>query len=374
MGSCLSKSSVQVEHGPIRTHLDEENDAPLLSERENAGMCVPELSDDEGGILVDEDDISDSNMCSDRLIDSLDGYNLIGQIGQGASSVVYHMEKDGVHYAVKMCDLKKKQVSFLNSDTHKPKEEAAILRKFDHPYVIKMYDIIENLQDDVVFIVMEYLPCGTIMKSTSVDEKKMLFAQALAALEYVHYQRIGHCDIKPDNILIAPDKTVRLCDFGISEFVPENSPLQSHTLKGSPYYSAPEVLRGEPYCLFKADIWAMGITLYQIIFGKLPFVGGNIFHQQQIVENTEISFPEGTDPNLSHLISKMLARDPSERYSITDIWMHKWMSGLFACINQSEFAKANAIFKGITKSDRKNSITQWIRSASRSRNSSSCQS
>ena len=281
------------------------------------------------------------------------GYKKIKILGKGASSEVYEMEKMGKKFAAKFCYVSPITVNFLNLQNHQPKEEAVILRNFNFPFIIKIYDIIDV--NDTVLLIMELLTGGNIMSIDNYDKKMIAFAETLSAVEYIHSQRIAHRDIKPDNVLLDADGHVRLTDFGISEHVPPGKEIESHVTKGTPAYSAPEVFYNTPYNLFIADIWSLGVTLYQMMFNTLPFIGKTLVSLQKEVETKEPTFPETADKSLVDLIKRMLEKDQKSRISINDIWKHPWMNNMRKDIE-------NTVMKLKDKTpqtfyDRKNSIT-----------------
>ena len=257
---------------------------------------------------------------------SCSGYRYVKHIGSGASSEVIEMEKDGIHYAVKSCTKNNKKVNFLNLQTHEPKEEAAILRNFNSPFVIKIYDIIES--EENVMIVMELLKGGSILKLREIPQLKKAFGQSLIALEYIHSRYIAHHDIKPDNILLDSDNNIRLVDFGVSEYVEDPDDLKSHVQKGTATYSAPEVFDSQPYDLFKADIWSMDITFYQVMYKTLPFTGKNVFALQNNIATKPIEFPPDSDPDFNNLVSSMVEKEPSKRANFIDLWKNPWLKGV----------------------------------------------
>ena len=297
--------------------------------------------------------LTDDNLGGQTAQRTICGYTYVRSIGRGASSEVVQVEKGGVNYAVKICFISQNTVNFLNPETHQPKEEAAILRNFDHPHVIKIFDIIDNQTS--VLIVMELLPGGTMLSLNNVEDQKMAFAESISALSYVHKQKIAHRDIKPENILLDEKGSVRLCDFGISELVPDPDTPHKYLMKGTAAYSAPEVFNSNPYNLFIADIWSMGVTLYQMAFKRLPFVGKNVFDLQKIIETTKPVYPDDADPELKDLIQGMLEKDPAKRLTIPQIWQHPWMKGMYEIV-EAGISPANAN-SNRTLFDRKNSVS-----------------
>lgn len=108
----------------------------------------------------------------------------------------------------------------------------------------------------------------------SEEEAKNYFSQILSAVEYCHLNRVTHRDIKPENLLVDKGSQLKLCDFGLSNFLRDGEFLK--TSCGSPNYAAPELISGEKYCGPEVDVWSMGIVLYAIVSGSLPFDESNI--------------------------------------------------------------------------------------------------
>lgn len=281
-----------------------------------------------------------------------EGYKIIRVLGRGASAQVYEMEKEGIRYAVKVCIISDLTVNFLNPETHQPKEEAAILRNFNHPYVIKIFDIIEN--KICVYIIMELLSGGNILSISDIKQKKIAFAQICAALEYIHSLNFAHRDIKCENTLMDENNVIKLCDFGISEYIGNPKELTPHKMKGTPAYCAPEVFSSDPYDLKVADIWSLGVLLYVLFFGKIPFTGKNIFELEKTIKSVEPEYPESADPDLVDLLKGILTKNAKHRYTIQQIWNSEWMKGLEKEVkNKAAFIPAGIPINTFT---RKNSI------------------
>ncbi|KAK8899339.1 hypothetical protein M9Y10_001653 [Tritrichomonas musculus] len=306
------------------------------------------------------------------------GYKYVKKLGKGAFSTVIEMKKDNVSYAIKVCDMSKDKNKFFkyssqqdvkNNNNKKrnrssefdPKEEIAIMKRFSHPYVIKFFDFYEDVKSKKIYIVMEYLSGGDISKCTTLQQKKMAFAQSVSGLQYIHFQRIAHLDIKVDNILRAEDGSIRITDFGISELVPEGTNKISIQMKGTPAFSAPEMFGEAMYDPFAADVWSLGVTLYFILFNRLPFIADKLSEIQRKVTAEEVKFPAGSDSKASDLIRKMLRKNPDKRIKLNEIWDHPWMEGMRDKVSQNSFTKqkpGSQIYKSITPSMRKSSISK----------------
>ena len=312
------------------------------------------------------------------IISKVYGYKFVRKLGKGAFSKVVEMKKENKSYAVKICDMSKEKFKFFkyasqtnvkNCNASKkpnsiisvgPKEEVAIMKRFSHPYVIKFYDFYEDAAEKKVYMVMELLPGGNIGRCATLQQKKLAFAQCVSGLQYIHFQRIAHRDIKVDNILRAADGSIRIADFGVSKLVPEGTNKISIEMIGTPAYSAPEIFGDSTYDPFAADVWSLGVTLYYILFDRLPFIADKLSEIQRKVTVEDVRFPDGTDKNASDLIRKMLKKNPNKRIKLNDIWEHPWLNGMKEKVVKPNFVHENSqnqIYKAITPSQRKNSIS-----------------
>mmetsp|Transcript_17152 Transcript_17152/g.2831 ORF Transcript_17152/g.2831 Transcript_17152/m.2831 type:complete len:142 (-) Transcript_17152:975-1400(-) len=138
----------------------------------------------------------------------------------------------------------------------KVKREIKILRLFQHPNIIRLYDVIENTKK--ISLVMEYLPGGELYNlierrgKLSEDEARSYFQQIICGIEYCHRHRVTHRDIKPENLLIDADKNIKIADFGLSNLMDDGKFLS--TSCGSPNYAAPELISSTPYSGPEIDI------------------------------------------------------------------------------------------------------------------------
>lgn len=146
--------------------------------------------------------------------------------------------------------------------------------RFDHQHVITLFEIIET--DTDLFLVQEYAENGDladyIRKRMYIDlpECRKIFQQLTAAVDYLHREmRISHRDIKPENILLTKNNNVKLADFELSGRLSDGQFLR--TFCGTPSFAAPEIVSGKPYDGTMCDVWSLGVTLYNLLSGNLPF-------------------------------------------------------------------------------------------------------
>lgn len=163
----------------------------------------------------------------------------------------------------------------------------------------------------------------------SEEEAKSYFKQILSAIDYCHFFRIAHRDIKPENLLVDRGNLLKLCDFGLANFVRDGEFLK--TSCGSPNYASPEIISGEKYCGTEVDTWSLGVILYAIIAGVLPFDESSIpllFNKIKSKLHTDGRFriPHTFSPELADLVTRMLVPDPLSRITIHQIKCHPWVA------------------------------------------------
>jgi serine/threonine protein kinase len=198
-------------------------------------------------------------------------YRVVGRLGEGSTCVVakaVHRET-GQSYAVKIIESMDNLPFALSAAVER---EIRLLRTFAHTSIIKLIEVIR--ENDRIFVVMEHCEGGTLLdvilsdKLKSISEVKRLFSQIAEGISYLHDRGIAHGDIKPDNIVLTSEGDVKLIDFGFSKecligFDDDKS--------GTVQYCAPELFRSGAYDTRKADSWSLGILLFVMATGTLPY-------------------------------------------------------------------------------------------------------
>lgn len=259
-------------------------------------------------------------------------YLLLNVIGEGSTSTVYKAlcEPSGRMVAIKCFKAYTKEVE----------REIRIHKDLTHPNIAKFYEFISD--EDGYYIVMELAEGGTLLEWINfcgfINEimARKLFVQMVSALDYLHNEmNIIHRDMKPDNILIDADYNIKIIDFGLSKRFDRRSPI-FHKKCGSVAYVAPEIISDNCYSL-ETDIWSIGVILYALINGCLPFYDQDLAVLFRQITEDEPMIKEYLSYELKDLLLKLFLKDPKERITLEKIKEHPFVRT--ACVKQSNIEK-----------------------------------
>lgn len=229
------------------------------------------------------------------------------------------------------------------------KREIEIMKLLNHPNIVKLIDVLEKKEEGTTFLVVEYVAGGElfdyIVANGMVKEKegRQFFRQIVSAVEYCHANLIVHRDLKPENLLLDGDGNIKISDFGLSNIMQPGKLLDSFC--GSPLYAAPEILLAERYIGPPVDVWSMGVILYALLCGHLPWCGET---QSEITHNSirgNYEEPETLSPSVRDLIRKMLTPSPRDRITIEDIRLHPWINEGFSELPPSLLVVRQPVFE-----------------------------
>ncbi|KAJ1351739.1 Calcium/calmodulin-dependent protein kinase kinase [Parelaphostrongylus tenuis] len=304
-----------------------------------------------------------SQQSSDSYI-QLNQYRLMEEIGQGSYGIVKlaYNEQDKNLYALKVLDKIKLLKNFAcfrppparkakpspsthNNPLQLVQREIAILKKLSHPNVVKLVEVLDDPNDNYLYMVFEFVERGSILdvptdKPLDEDSAWKYFRDTLRGLEYLHYQKIIHRDIKPSNLLLSDSGHVKIADFGVScEFEGIDAFLSGTA--GTPAFMAPEALMEGSNHFYSGraqDMWSLGITLYAFVIGKVPFWDNYVIALHRKIKNDPVIFPE--EPHLSDplkdVILGMLKKDPGHRLLLQEVKVHGWVTRRGTCSMPSE--------------------------------------
>lgn len=308
----------------------------------------------------------------------LNQYRLKEEIGQGSFGIVKlaYSEEDDSHYAMKILSKKKllKRAGMFgrqppprrgrSNSTSNPLDqvyhEIAVLKKLNHPNIVKLVEVLDDPDSDNLYMVFEFLEKGPVIEiptNTPLSETQAwtYFRDVVLGMEYLHHQKIIHRDIKPSNLLLDEKGRVQIADFGVCNQFEGVDALLSGTA-GTPAFVAPEALsenRSE-YSGKAVDVWAMGVTLYAFVVGNVPFHDASVLILYNKIRNQPLVFPSTISTELQDLLSRMLKKNPADRITVPEIKVHSWVTknGMFPMPSESE----NCVFVEVTEEEIDNCV------------------
>uniref|UniRef100_A0AAX7UDK5 non-specific serine/threonine protein kinase n=1 Tax=Astatotilapia calliptera TaxID=8154 RepID=A0AAX7UDK5_ASTCA len=205
--------------------------------------------------------------------------------------------------------------------------EVQIMKLLKHPHIIRLYQVMET--ERMIYLVTEYASGGEIFdhlvahgRMAEKDARKK-FKQIVAAVHFCHCRSIVHRDLKAENLLLDHNLNIKIADFGFSNMFSRGQLLK--TWCGSPPYAAPELFEGKEYDGPKVDIWSLGVVLYVLVCGALPFDGSTLQNLRARVLSGKFRIPFFMSTDCEYLIRHMLVLEPSRRLTMEQICKNKWM-------------------------------------------------
>ncbi|XP_058613172.1 serine/threonine-protein kinase MARK2 isoform X6 [Onychostoma macrolepis] len=254
-------------------------------------------------------------------------YRLLKTIGKGNFAKVKLAKHvlTGKEVAVKIID----KTQLNSSSLQKLFREVRIMKLLNHPNIVKLFEVIET--DKTLYLVMEYASGGEVFDylvahgRMKEKEARAKFRQIVSAVQYCHQKCIVHRDLKAENLLLDADMNIKIADFGFSnEFTLGN---KLDTFCGSPPYAAPELFQGKKYDGPEVDVWSLGVILYTLVSGSLPFDGQNLKELRERVLRGKYRIPFYMSTDCENLLKKFLILNPTKRGSLEQqIMKDRWMN------------------------------------------------
>jgi len=219
-------------------------------------------------------------------------------------------------------------------------QEIAIMKKLQHMNIVNLIEVIES--ENVLYLILEYIPHGSLAKETAkgkklgshIDDVELLriyVRHMVSGLAYLHSQRICHSDIKPENILIGANNVLKLADFGLSKYLLLGESKEVFKEKeGTLAFQPPECLNetGDlKFSMFPTDIWSLGVTMYQLKYGVLPFWSEDAEILMNKIIDERVRFPTWEkDEDFIDMMKSLLHKNPSKRITIEELCGHSWIT------------------------------------------------
>ncbi|XP_070984650.1 MAP/microtubule affinity-regulating kinase 3-like isoform X2 [Oncorhynchus clarkii lewisi] len=253
-------------------------------------------------------------------------YRLLKTIGKGNFAKVKLARHilTGREVAIKIID----KTQLNPNSLQKLFREVRIMKILNHPNIVKLFEVIET--ERTLYLVMEYASGGEVFDylvahgRMKEKEARAKFRQIVSAVQYCHQKRIVHRDLKAENLLLDADMNIKIADFGFSnEFTMGN---KLDTFCGSPPYAAPELFQGKKYDGPEVDVWSLGVILYTLVSGSLPFDGQNLKELRERVLRGKYRIPFYMSTDCENLLKRFLVLNPAKRGTLEQIMKDRWIN------------------------------------------------
>ncbi|XP_076131547.1 MAP/microtubule affinity-regulating kinase 3-like [Alosa pseudoharengus] len=253
-------------------------------------------------------------------------YRLLKTIGKGNFAKVKLARHilTGREVAIKIID----KTQLNPTSLQKLFREVRIMKLLNHPNIVKLFEVIET--EKTLFLVMEYASGGEVFDylvahgRMKEKEARAKFRQIVSAVQYCHQKHIVHRDLKAENLLLDADMNIKIADFGFSNEFTMGSKLD--TFCGSPPYAAPELFQGKKYDGPEVDVWSLGVILYTLVSGSLPFDGQNLKELRERVLRGKYRIPFYMSTDCENLLKRFLVLNPVKRGTLEQIMKDRWIN------------------------------------------------
>lgn len=277
------------------------------------------------------------------MVKKVGKYELGRTLGEGTFGKVKYAVNTETNEAVAIKVLDKEKIQKQNMG-NQIKKEISIMKMVKHEYIVGMIEVLASKTK--IFIVLELIVGGELFDKIvtvgklSEEQAFFYFEQLVEGVEYCHKLGVCHRDLKPENLLLDEHGNLKISDFGLSSLYVGDAEMDGasrtellHTTCGTPNYVAPEVIADQGYDGKKADVWSIGVILYVLLAGFLPFDEGTIMALFSKIQKADFTYPKWFSPEVRALLDQVLVADPKVRISLTQLKDHPWMVQYRSALN-----------------------------------------
>ena len=269
------------------------------------------------------------------MVKKVGKYELGRTLGEGTFGKVKYAVNTETNEAVAIKVLDKEKIQKQNMG-NQIKKEISIMKMVKHEFIVGMIEVLASKTK--IFIVLELIVGGELFDKIvtvgklSEEQAFFYFEQLVEGVEYCHKLGVCHRDLKPENLLLDQNDNLKISDFGLSSLYVGDAEMDGaartellHTTCGTPNYVAPEVIADQGYDGKKADVWSIGVILYVLLAGFLPFDEGTIMALFSKIQKADFTYPKWFSLEVRALLDLVLVADPKVRISLTQLKDHPWM-------------------------------------------------
>ncbi|OHS98943.1 CAMK family protein kinase [Tritrichomonas foetus] len=281
----------------------------------------------------DEEEESGEELVSQTLShpipSSIGQYEIRGTVGEGAFSVVRlaYSPKTKQYYACKVIERLRLKHNDLEN---RFQSEIRVHQQMHHPGIVQLIDILND--EHFYYVLVEFCPGGELFQhivdsgKLQEEQAKPILKQILEAVQYIHKMGVSHRDLKPENLLLDEFGHTKISDFGLSRFLDPNG--LAATPCGSPCYASPECISGNPYDGRTSDCWSVGVILYAMVTGQLPWTKRNQTQLFEQIRRGEYVIPGYLSGMCRNMISSLMCVNNKKRLTAEQALQHPFLSGV----------------------------------------------
>lgn len=302
--------------------------------------------------------VSYKNPLGHRIVN---GYTIVNKLGQGSFGKVKVCTREGQQFAVKIFNkaILRRRREFMKNEKGGMKfhtalddvmKEVEIMRRFTHQNVMRLVEVLDDQENDKLYLIVDLCAKGPLLQWHSASRAftctlaptvtdallRQLLRGMLLGMDYrnfhsVHYNNIAHRDIKPQNILVTATDIVKIGDFG-QAMLCDGTDLTAKTV-GTIQFFPPEccgrkryAATPESFSAMAADMWALGLTLYAMVFKELPFFAETFLEVMEAIQRFQLTFKRPVSPEIRYFLSRLLDPNPRTRAKVWELVQHPWLA------------------------------------------------